>query len=291
MALSVLAREDEVGNSASHFFKSGNVLRNPKNEALSMRRLLPDNGLYKTNLEYDLWYDAGGRDKIYGYVYTDMLSDFIYLKPANAFFAESAMYASIKLDPSGHGESLVDKIGEGVEDKYRLRPSKSENDFVIFLPGTNCISNVLDWDKTKRAVDQGAVLKPHPITSASLMQHLKNVFGEDNVLGKKESGHQLLHDAKIVGCCANSEMGVAAVAAKKGFHLFSDLKASKHATYTSIYKAMLSGGNYRENLIKLFDSPFSGIIYSKSDDAVDRIASFFNQFSEVPHIEPKNTSS
>lgn len=103
MALSILAREDEVGNSASHFFKSGNVLRNPKNEALNMRRLLPDNGLYKTNLEYDLWYDVGGRDKIHGYVYTDMLSDFLYLKPANAFFAESAMYASIKLDPSSYG--------------------------------------------------------------------------------------------------------------------------------------------------------------------------------------------
>ena len=155
MALSVLAREDAVGNNASHFFKSGNVLRNPKNEALNMRRLLPDNGLYKTNLEYDLWYDVGGRDKIHGYVYTDMLSDFLYLKPANAFFAESAMYASIKLNPSSYGEYLVDKIGDGVEDKYRLRPSKSENEFVIFLPGTNCISNVLDWDKTKRAVDQG----------------------------------------------------------------------------------------------------------------------------------------
>ena len=61
MALSVLAREDAVGNNASHFFKSGNVLRNPKNEALNMRRLLPDNGLYKTNLEYDLWYDVGGK--------------------------------------------------------------------------------------------------------------------------------------------------------------------------------------------------------------------------------------
>jgi hypothetical protein len=85
-------------------------------------------------------------------------------------------------------------------------------------------------------------------------------------------------------------MGLAAIAAGKGFHLFTDLKSKSHGTYHPIYKAILSGGNYRDNLIRVFDSPFSGMIYGKSDDALDRIASFFNQFSEVPHIEPKNTS-
>ena len=66
------------------------------------------------------------------------------------------------------------------------------------------------------------------------MQYLKNLYGEDNVLNKKESGHELMHAADIVGCCWNSEMGIAAIAAGKGFHLFTDLK-SKTITHTLLY--------------------------------------------------------
>ena len=105
---------------------------------------------------------------------------------------------------------------------------------MIFLPGTNCIKQVLDWAKVKAAVKQGAVIKPHPISSVSLMQYLKNLYGEDNVLNKKESGHELMHAADIVGCCWNSEMGIAAIAAGKGFHLFTDLKSKNH-THTLLY--------------------------------------------------------
>lgn len=291
MALDVLAIEDELGNNATHFFKSGNILRNPKCTSLEMAKLLPAQGLYKTNLEYDLWYDVGGKDAIHGYVYTDMLSDYLYIKPANVFFSENAMYKSTELEPSEYGRELIEELGRGVLDKYRLRKAESDHKFVVFLPGTNCIQELLDFDKTKRAVDQGAVVKPHPLSSVSLLVYLKNAFGEDNVLGKKESGHELMRGADIVGCCANSEMGIAAIAARKGFHLFSDIKSRKHSTYTSIYKAVLSGGDYRENLTKLFSSPFSGIVHGKSDDAVDRIAAFFNQFTGVPHIAAKNTNS
>lgn len=290
MPLKILAREDELGNNASHFFKSGNILRNPKNAALKMREILPAKGLYKTNLEYDLWYDLGGRDRIHGYVYTDMLSDHLYLKPANTFFANKAMIDSLGQPPTEEGERIVASLAEGVFDKYRLRPSQSKHDFVIFLPGTNIIEAAMDGGKVRRAVEQGAVLKPHPITSVSLMQSLKNSFGERNVLGKKESGHQLLQDAKIVGCCANSEMGMAAIAADKGFHLFTS-DTERHFTYSSIYKALLRGGNYKDNLVRLFSSPFSGIVSERSPDKIDRIAAFFNQFSEVRHVEPKNTNS
>lgn len=290
MALKILARKDELGNNASHFFKSGNVLRNPENTALKMRGVLPDKGLYKTNLEYDLWYDLGGREKIHGYVYTDMLSDYLYLKPANEFFADKAMVDSLDHEPTEEGERLVSCLSEGVLDKYRLRPRTFSYDFVIFLPGTNIIGKAMDGGKVKRAVDQGAVLKPHPISSVSLIQSLKKSFGDQNVLGKKESGHQLLRESKIVGCCANSEMGLAAIAADKGFHLFTT-DFNQHFTYSSIYKAVLRGGNYKDNLIRLFSSPFSGIVGDKSPDKIDRIAAFFNQFSEVPHVEPKNSNT
>ena len=123
------------------------------------------------------------------------------------------------------------------------------------------------------------------------MLRLQHFFGAGNVLSKKESGHQLLHDAEIVGCCVNSEMGIAAIAADKGFHLFTDIRLPRSFTYSSIYRVILGGGNYRENLVKILGSPFSGMIHGNRDDALDCIAAFFNQFSEVPHVEPKNSST
>jgi len=291
VAFKALARKDELGNNAAHFFKSGNILRNPKCSSLGGAELLPEKGLYNTNLEYDLWYDIGGKEKIHGYVYTDALSDYLYLRPANSHFSDKAMFDSLKVEPTEYGESLVNEMGTGIPDKYRLKNALSKHGFVIFLPGTNCIDKALDWDKAKAAVAQGAVVKPHPLSSMSLLVYLNKVFGAGNVLDRKTSGHELIYDADIVGCCANSEMGIAAIAANKGFHIFSDLKDPKHFTYTSIYKALLSGGSYRENLIKLLGSSFSGVINVKKDDSIDRIASFFNQFSEVSHVEPKNTNS
>ena len=288
MTLNVLALNDELGNNASHFFKSGNVLRNPKCLSLKISNLLPPKGLYNTNLEYDLWYDMGGSKEIHGYVYTDALSDFLYIKPANSYFTDKVMMESLKVEPTEEGIALIDKMGKRTLDKYRLRKTTSKHDFVIFLPGTNCIKEALNFDKAKAAVLQGAVVKPHPISSSSLIVHLNNVFGEENVLERKASGHDIMQDAKIVGCCSNSEMGLAAIAAGKGFHMFTDLQ-SKHFTYTSIYKAILSGGSYRDNLIKLFSSEFSGLVSGQSEKALNKIAVFFNQFSGVTHVESKNT--
>lgn len=291
MPFESLARQDKLGDTAAHFFKSGNVLRNPNCSSLGAAKLLPEKGLYSTNLEYDLWYDMGGEKAIHGYVYTDALSDYLYLKPANGYFSDKAMFDSLKEEPTEYGRNLVDEMGAGTLDKYRLKNPSEKHKFVVFLPGTNCIKEALDFSKAKAAVDQGAVLKPHPLTSASLLIYLNRVFGAENVLDRRSSGHELMRHADIVGCCANSEMGIAAIAANKGFHIFSDLKNGDRFSYTSIYKALLSGGNYRENLVKLLSSPFSGMIHGQKEDALDRIAAFFNQFSEILHVEPKNTNT
>ena len=111
MAIEQLAIEDRLGNAGAHFFKSGNILRNPKCNSLNLASLLPKRGLYNTNLEYDLWYSMGGDKEIHGYVYTDALEDYLYIKPANVHFAEMAMYASVNRDPTGCGEKLVNQMG------------------------------------------------------------------------------------------------------------------------------------------------------------------------------------
>ena len=117
------------------------------------------------------------------------------------------------------------------------------------------------------------------------------MYGDDNVLDKRMSGHELLAGADIVGCCANSEMGIAAIARGCGFHMFSPNSVShegKSLTYSSLYRALLRGGSHKENLQRIVSCEQSGLISSAAQDAQKRIDKFFNQFEGVRHVEPKN---
>lgn len=294
MPLDILARNDVLGDKFAHLYKSGNVIRQDDCASVALREMLPLRGPHNTNIEYDLWYDMGGDKEIHGYSYTDLLSSFIYVRPANSYFALRTMLDSLKAEITGEGRGLVERISRKTGDKYRLRTALERHDFVVFLPGTNIINQAFDWDLGAQAVEQGAKLKPHPLTSVSLLRLLKNQFGEANVLDKRMSGHELLAGADIVGCCANSEMGIAAIARGCGFHMFSPDSVShdgKTLTYSSVYRALLSGGSHKENLQRLVSSHTSGLISSAAQDPQKRIDSFFSQFEGVPHVEPQNPSN
>lgn len=291
MTVDILARNDVLGDKFAHLYKSGNIIRQEHCESFALREMLPERGPHNTNLEYDLWYDMGGDKEIHGYTYTDLLNSFIYVRPANFHFAQRTMLASLECDVTAEGRGLVARIAKKSGDKYRLRTALERHDFVVFLPGTNIIDRAFDWDLGHQAVAQGAKLKPHPLTSVSLLRHLKNLYGDDAVLDKRMSGHELLAGADIVGCCANSEMGIAAIARGCGFHMFSPDSASVDGgslTYSSVYRALLSGGNHKENLQRMVSSKASGLISSAAQNPQERIDSFFNQFEEVRHVEPNN---
>ncbi|MCH1580833.1 MAG: hypothetical protein L7S55_09020 [Luminiphilus sp.] len=291
MAIDVLARNDVLGDKIAHLYKSGNVLRHEDCDSFSLRDLLPDRAPHNTNLEYDLWYDMGGDKEIHGYSYTDMLSSFIYIRTANFYFSQKTMIDALSAEITAEGRGLVERIAKKTGDKYRLRTAFERHDFVVFLPGTNCINDAFDWDLGKQAVAQGAVFKPHPLSSVSLIRHLKNEYGDANILDKRMSGHELLTGADIVGCCANSEMGIAAIARGCGFHMFSPESigySGKSLTYSSIYRALLKGGNHKENLQRIVSCESSGLVSNASQNAQQRINNFFQQFEDVPHVEPTN---
>ena len=59
----------------------------------------------------------------------------------------------------------------------------------------------------RKLVDEGYVIKPHPITAHVYIADLKRRFGAENVLNKKEGGYELLLNCKEVATAPNSEMG------------------------------------------------------------------------------------
>lgn len=292
MSKQSFAENDVLGNSAAHFFKSGNVTRSAANEPLEqLMSLLPEKGNYNTNLEYDLWYTFNDK-QIHGYVYTDALTKFIYLKPASARYSINAMQTAVLNEITPEGEMLFNDLATNNNDKYNLKKARKKYDFVIFLPGTNCIDKVIDYDKVENAVKQGAYLKCHPLTQQALLTKLSNRYGKDKIIDKKISGHQLLEDASIVGCGMNSEMGIVATAKGKRVYLFDKIPGTRHWTYTAIYKAInVEQPGSSERLKRLLSCKHSGLVSYLVDNPQERIDHFFTYFKGVKHAKRINTST
>lgn len=282
-----LAHNDELGNSVAHFFKSGNVLRNNRNDdLLEIKTLIPKKWTNGTKVEYDLWYSFDDQ-KIHGYVYTDLMTKFIYLRVASEDIASKAMTAAANGEITQSGVRLFEDIRENSQDKYRLRSTSEKHDFVIFLAGTNILNKVTDWAKIERAVKQGAKLKCHPLTAASAYQHLIHRFGEENIIEKKKSGKQLLDRAAIVGCCDNSEMGIVALAQGKTVYRFGNEK--QWCTYSAIYRALEVNGRLDASRLKsILSSEYSGLVPASDTKPWDKIFKFFTQYSGIKHVAPRD---
>lgn len=291
MALERLSEVDELGDNATHFFKSGNIVRNSENDKVAaLKALLPTKGPNHTNVEYDIWYDMGDKERIHGYTYTDMMSKFILIRIAGKYWSDKQMVEACKGEITEEGLRIFNDIATNSLDKYRLRKSREKHNFVIFLPGTNILYDACDFDKLHRAVAQGAKLKCHPITANWAVTKLEQEFGRENIIGKKISGHQLLEEAAIVGCCDNSEMGLIAVAKSKTVYLFG--KPDNNYTYSSIYHTIFQEGNDKKDMLKrLFSSKVSGLIPVMAENPQEYVDEFFNKFKEFEHVRPKNSNS
>jgi len=289
MGLTRLADNDELGNKAAHFFKSGNIMRTDENnEVTKLTDLLPAYGNWHTPLEYDIWYDIA-EEVITGYTYTDVFSKCLMLRVASWEKACRTMRLAAREPVTEEGLAIFNELRDNSHDKYKLSKRKQKkHKFVIFLPGTNILDKVLDYDKTKRAVAQGAVLKCHPLTAPGMVAYLKSEFGRENVLAKKLSGHRLLDEADIVGCCTNSEMGLIALAKGKTVYTF-DLNDKLQTTYCAIYKAVWGKDDMpsTERFIRLLSAKYSGIIPYFIDNPKERIDYYFNFWKAYPHEIPR----
>jgi hypothetical protein len=281
MPLKKLATKDELGNNAAHFFKSGNILRHPENDKLlNIKASMPETVLGDKPVQYDLWYNI--KDSLTGFVYTDLFTNFIYLKPANEKYCLEILRQAIKHKEIEDALPILANLRDNNVDKYKLRPTSLNHDFVIFLPGSNILKKVVNLDKVANAVAQGAKLKLHPITSNPLVESLKYRFGRNAILDKKISGHTLLNRATRVGYCQNSELGMLAMIKEKGAYDFG--LPNNWLTYSAIYQTLFCEDcktmNCKEAFTKLaaiVACPYSGIIPYQYPTRVDYFFDFFKQ--------------
>lgn len=284
-----MSTNEELGDSVTHFFKTGGVLRNKDETLLPLKNLLPANGPMGTRVEYDVWYDMADKNRIHGYVYTDAMGKFLYLRVGDADRAYAAMEKAANSDFTAEGWHILNDLASTSSDKYKLKKTTKTYDRVVFLAGANILDKAVDWSKLDYLVAKGWKLKCHPLTSRDLNQLLVKRFGQSAIIDKKISGYSLLETASAVACAENSEMGIVAVA--KGKELVGVGCGNKQLTYSAIYAQLNLSEDKRITLAKILSCKSSGLIPVVAQDAEERVQLFFNQYKELPHVEPKSNNT
>ena len=133
MALKKLADNEELGNKAAHFFKSGNIMRNSENdEVTKLKDLLPKTGNWFTPLEYDIWYDIA-EENILGYTYTDVFSKCLMLRVASIEKCNRTMILAAREPVTDEGMRIFNELKDNSQDKYKLSKSVRRSISLLFF--------------------------------------------------------------------------------------------------------------------------------------------------------------
>lgn len=174
------------------------------------------------------------------------------------------LIASIKAPPTRFHDYASDIQNAENADKYKLRSTGLDCKGVIFLSGSNLMHKNIDFNRVEMAIEEGAIIKPHPITNAQDHLWLRHTFGSDKVVGSKVSGAQLARSAKTIYAAKNSELWFVGLAHNK---LVRDIGQQEFMNHNylpyvdAIYKSHLFFP--RVSLNRLFSSPTSGLYFTK----------------------------
>ena len=276
---------ESLGDIPTHVMKSGSCFR-PKEDlnrlAEFKKRIIPRDyrGL---PFEYDLWFNTNERYSIRSWLYTDFLGNGIYIR-VNSILINNNLLHSIALREKEIDWGRIEKIRENLHNKYTLQTPQEFPEKVIFPPGSNLMNkNVVSWRRMKDHVDRGFKVKPHPITAHLWRAKLKMELGEENVLGHKEGGFEVLLNCKEAAVCPTSEMGIIALLLDKQLSLVStpySAREKQPLTYESVYHAISQPDvrNSTEALLKILSSKRSGMIFDFDEDAEERMYLYQENF-------------
>lgn len=282
--LEAMTIKESLGDIPTHFMKSGSSYRpiQDLNTLEAFKERIIDESYRGAKFQYDIWFNTNAINTVHKWLYTDFLGNGIYLR-VSSIKINDRLLESIANDPYLEiDHERCKKIVNNFHNKYTLGINEKYHDKVIFLPGTNLITKgkCIHWGRVRRAVDNGFVIKPHPITQKVWIAKLKKDYGEENVLDKKVGGFELLANCKECATMPNSEMGLMALMLDKQLSMVSHTKEDREKsllTYESIYHA-IANTNAKESLMKIFSAKNSGIIFSFDEDAEQRKELFLNNF-------------
>ena len=281
-----MSSNEWLGDSVTHFMKTGNALRSDENDELAnISNLIPKN-INGVKVEYDISYESP-KDRIHGYKYTDLLTKVVMLSPCNSTISVENLINAIKKGPTEEGHAILAKLKANLTDKYLL---DEESDLpvkeIVILPGTNLLTKEGGWcdmEKIDELVANGAYVKLHPITAKVWQTMLMKRWG-DKCINNDVALYPLLKKCDKAYFCMSSETGLSATILGKKLGLI-DLKERKgRGTFENVYNALDRCGvkdTLYNKLAALFSHTESGFVCVYHDNYQERIDKYFTHMKET----------
>ncbi len=280
-----MSTNEWLGDSVTHFMKTGNALRSDENDDLANISAFIPKQINGVKIEYDISYESP-RDRVHGYKYTDMLTKVVMISPCNFEIAVNNLIEQIKKGPTEEGHAVLAKLKENLTDKYLLDEEDDINvKDLIILPGTNLLTKEGGWcdmDKIDQLVKDGAYVKLHPITAKVWETMLTKRWG-DKCIGKDVALYPLLKKADKAYFCTSSETGLSATILGKSLGLIDAKERKGKGTFEHVYRALDRCGvkdKLYNKLAALLSHPESGFICIYHDDYQKRINTYFAHMKE-----------
>ena len=214
----------------------------------------------KRNIEllFDLNDVESDRDCL---IYTEFFGGLggVMLRPQNFTRQLKMYYASLQ-----HScDVKVDFPGQVLKagDKYKLGVNDKTYEKVALLPGSNMLGTHTKKELVQKAVDSGAFLKPHPITTGKVLE-LLDEFWYGKVLPKESSGFNLFINAKEIWTTRYSEFSLFSILTNKKFNFIDEENIANRGSYKSLNLALeIFGAQNSIGLNKILNSYKSGVFF------------------------------
>lgn len=167
-------------------------------------------------------------------------------------------------------------------DKYKLVNAPEEDfDTIFFLPGSN-IDYLIDYSKISEtlSMNDDALIKPHPLTSAKHLGILGNLFGWDKIIEPNISGYQLVNNCKNVYHTDNSELGLHAYLKGKNVFHFNMPSLCQPMVYHPFYHILRQNKNNNLDKNGLINAFFNTSKFGmfNLENSMDTIENDLNSF-------------
>lgn len=211
-----------------------------------------------------------------------------------------AYYSSdteIKID---YVKYFRDKVSSNVSNKYenvKSHNTESRHALVV-LPGSNKIHDRVSYEKLKyikRLFGDNVWVKPHPLTTFTLVGEIMDLFGEKNVLHRQADLYTVLKDTPIVYTSMLSESALYGVCLDKKIEPIDIYQKTPVGSFYHINKFLFYEENPQAWVNKVFNDYRSGLIYpeidpnwkEKVDNYLEYISEKRDRFKDIYFSPPK----
>jgi len=204
-------------------------------------------------------------------IYTEFFGGMggVMLRPQN-FVRQMKIYTQAHKDPEKRTTDFS-KLVAAAGDKYELEAQGETRKKIVLLPGSNMLGTHTDKGLIEAAVNQGAFLKPHPITDKRVLG-LINEFWPGKVYNSETSGFYLYSNAQEIWTTRYSEFSLFATLEEKKINFIDDDLVDKRGSYKGL-NLFLEINNCRNKkaLNNVLNSNKSGIFFKEHNSEADII--------------------